>query len=222
MNQPPANQAPAWQPSPPSAQPAAGSLSGRRRRWPVRAGIAAALVIALLAGVVIGSVSSSNQSALDLAHRNLRTADQQLAAARSQVSDLRAQYSAAQAQAQQATTTANAKAQAAYAARKAALDKRARSLRRRAQEISAAEGQLKSSTISSDGVYVVGTDIQPGTYHTNGDGGQTDDECYYATLNSSSTNDIADNNNFDGPETVDVTGAYALAISGPCTWVKVG
>lgn len=95
-------------------------------------------------------------------------------------------------------------------------------MRQRARAISAAEGQLQSSRISADGVYVVGKDIKPGTYHTNGDGGQTDSECYYATLNSSSSNDISDNNNFDGPETVDVSGAYAFQINGPCTWVRVG
>jgi hypothetical protein len=92
----------------------------------------------------------------------------------------------------------------------------------RARTIRSAEGELQSSRISSDGVYVVGKDIKPGTYHTNGDGGQTDTECYYATLNSTSTSDISDNNNFDGPETVDVSGAYAFQINGPCTWVRVG
>jgi len=41
-------------------------------------------------------------------------------------------------------------------------------------------------------------------------------------LNSSNTSDISDNNNFDGPETVDVNGAYAFQISGPCEWVRDG
>lgn len=44
-------------------------------------------------------------------------------------------------------------------------------------------------------------------------------DCYFATLNSTDTGNIADNNNFDGPETVDVSGAYAFQISGSCTWV---
>ena len=68
-------------------------------------------------------------------------------------------------------------------------------------------GQVQSSSISSDGVYVVGQHIKPGAWHTNGDGGQSDDGCYYATLNDNtgSINSIA-NNNFDGPETVSVSG----------------
>jgi len=75
-----------------------------------------------------------------------------------------------------------------------------------------------ANTISQDGVYVVGQDIKAGTYHTPGDGGQGDDACYYATLGSTNTSNILDNNNFDGPETVDVSGAAAFQISGGCTW----
>ena len=78
-----------------------------------------------------------------------------------------------QTQAQQARATADAQAQASYAARNAALAARSKSLDQRAKAISTAEGQIQSSTISSDGVYVVGKDIPPGTYHTTGDGGQT-------------------------------------------------
>jgi len=34
--------------------------------------------------------------------------------------------------------------------------------------------------------------------------------------------DISDNNNFDGPETVNLNGVYAFQISGPCTWYRTG
>lgn len=59
--------------------------------------------------------------------------------------------------------------------------------------------------MSKDGVYVVGADIQPGTYHTTGarstaNGGQ----CYYALLSSTNTNDIIDNNNVTGPATITI------------------
>jgi hypothetical protein len=80
--------------------------------------------------------------------------------------------------------------------------------------VDAEAGQLQASSISADGVYVVGQDIKSGTWHTPGDGGQTGDQCYYATLTDDNTDDISDNNNFDGPETVDVSGAYALQIGG--------
>jgi hypothetical protein len=184
--------------------------------------MAVAVLVALLAGVGIGSASNSHAGALNIAHKSLRTANRNLSAARRQISTLQAEYSAAKTQAQQATTAADTKAKTAYAARNAALNARSRSLDRRARAVRVAEGQLQSSRFSSDGVYVVGKDIKPGIYHTNGDGGQTDNECYYATLNSSNTSDISDNNNFDGPETVDVNGAYAFQISGPCEWVRAG
>ncbi len=70
-------------------------------------------------------------------------------------------------------------------------------------------------------MYVVGQDIKPGVYHTNGSGDSGANDCYFATLNSTDTSNIADNNNFDGPETVDVSSAYAFEINGPCTWSRV-
>jgi hypothetical protein len=72
------------------------------------------------------------------------------------------------------------------------------------------------------GTRLVGRDIKAGMYHTNGSGNTGANDCYFATLNSIDTSNIADNNNFDGPETVDVSSAYAFEANGPCTWVKVG
>ncbi|HKN96660.1 MAG TPA: hypothetical protein VJX10_06060 [Pseudonocardiaceae bacterium] len=67
---------------------------------------------------------------------------------------------------------------------------------------------------SADGVYVVGQDIPPGTYHTPGGA-----QCYVAKLRSTNTDDIVDNNNFFGPETVTISSG-ALQISGGCVWSK--
>jgi hypothetical protein len=87
--------------------------------------------------------------------------------------------------------------------------------------VKALEGRIEASAISADGVYVVGHDIKSGVWHTSGDGGQGDDPCYYATLTSTNTSDIDDNNNFDGPETVSLAGVDAFEISGPCAWYRV-
>ena len=76
-----------------------------------------------------------------------------------------------------------------------------------------ANAQGQATQISSDGVYVVGTDIPGGTWHTAG--GQ---QCYEATLASTDTSNIIDNNNFTGPDTVSLAGAKAFDISGGCTW----
>jgi hypothetical protein len=107
------------------------------------------------------------------------------------------------------TATANAKAKADYASRVAAVKKLQRKLQRE-------QGIVESSKISASGVYVIGKDIPAGTYHTSGGG-----ECYYATLGSTNTSDILDNN-FNGPETVDVSGAFAFEIDGGCTWIREG
>lgn len=201
----------------------------RQSRWPRRVAIAAAVIVALLAGVGIGASSNSQTSALNKADAQLATAKRELAAERasngalhSQVGTLRSQYSSAKTAASHATSIADAKARTAWASRNAALDTRSKSLDLRAAALRRAEGMIQSSRISADGVYVVGKDIKPGVYHTSGDGGQTDNECYYATLGSTNTSNILDNNNFDGPETVDVSGASAFQISGPCTWIRVG
>ena len=73
--------------------------------------------------------------------------------------------------------------------------------------------QGEATQISADGVYVIGTDIAGGTWHTSGGS-----QCYEATLASTDTSNIIDNNNFTGPDTVDLSGAKAFEINGGCTW----
>lgn len=80
-----------------------------------------------------------------------------------------------------------------------------------------ANAQGQATQISADGVYVVGQDIPGGTWHTSG--GQ---QCYEATLASTDTSNIIDNNNFTGPDTVSLAGAKAFDISGGCTWQHEG
>ena len=71
----------------------------------------------------------------------------------------------------------------------------------------------QATQVSDDGVYVVGQDIPGGTWHTIGGS-----QCYEATLGSTDTSNIIDNNNFTGPDTVSLAGAKAFDISGGCTW----
>lgn len=71
-----------------------------------------------------------------------------------------------------------------------------------------------ADSINEDGVYVVGSDIPAGTWHTTGGS-----ECYYALLNSTDTSDIRDNNNFNGPATVTLHSG-AFQINGGCTWSR--
>jgi hypothetical protein len=79
-----------------------------------------------------------------------------------------------------------------------------------------ANAQGQATTIS-DGVWVVGKDMAAGTYHTSGGSGA---QCYYALLRSSNTQDIITNNISAGPQTLTTSGAYAVDLSGGCTWSR--
>ena len=204
-----------------------------RRRWPKRAGIAVLAAAVLLAGAGIGIGVNGDAGALASARAANVLLRGQMSTLTSRAGTLQGQLAAAQARARNAvaaaTAAANAKAASAYAARNAALSQQATTLKQQQatlaqqqQAVEAQMGELQKSQISGDGVYVVGKDIQAGVYHTNGSGNTGANDCYFATLNSTDTSNIADNNDFDGPETVDVSSAYAFEINGPCTWVKVG
>ncbi len=203
---------------------AARAASGRSRaRKPAL--IAAALVLAGAAfaageAQAVSARSSLSQARAQLAaaHGELTRTSGELASTDSQLASTRGQLSAAQATAQAARTAAaqaNARAQAGYAAAEARLAGQTR-------QLDTLIGDIQASAISADGVYVVGQDIKAGTWHTAGDNGMGGNSCYYATLNSTNTSDIIDNNNFDGPETVSLNGARAFEINGPCTWYRTG
>jgi len=126
---------------------------------------------------------------------------------------------AANARAANAVSAAQAAAKSDYAARNAALNREAATLQRQSQAIAAEKGELRANTIRADGMYMVGHDVKPGTWHTIGDGSASGGHCAYAVIGSANT--AQRNIYFDGPWTVDLSGAHAFAISGPCTWVRV-
>jgi hypothetical protein len=211
------------------------SAAPHTRRFPKRVGIVALAVVVLLVGVLIGASANNKSGELasaKTANASLRTQvtklNGQVSTLRGQVRGLHGQVATAQSQARNATSAASTKAAQAYAARNAALTQQSSALKqqqtalsRQQQQVKAQLGDIQASQLSGDGVYVVGQDIKPGTYHTNGSGDPGANDCYFATLNSTDTSNIADNNNFDGPETVDVSSAYAFEINGPCTWSRV-
>jgi hypothetical protein len=131
---------------------------------------------------------------------------------------LSSQVTAADARAANAVSAAQAAAQKDYAARNAALNREAATLNRKSQIIAAEIGELKANTIRADGLYVVGHDINSGTWHTVGDGHLSGDLCRYVIHGSA--NKSGPGIYFDGPETANLSGAYALEISGPCTWIR--
>jgi hypothetical protein len=79
------------------------------------------------------------------------------------------------------------------------------------------------TTMSQDGVYVVGANILPGTYQTAGENGSNGAGCYYALLSSTNTSDIIDNNIVKGTATITVgPGVKAVDTEGCKTWHRIG
>jgi hypothetical protein len=85
-----------------------------------------------------------------------------------------------------------------------------------------------TGTTFKDGTLVVGTDIQPGQYKTNGPPpenkiGNSTLPCSWARLSSLNTNDIIDAGLASGPTTIQVQASdKALETHGGCTWTKIG
>jgi cell division protein FtsB len=131
---------------------------------------------------------------------------------------LRSQVAAADARAANAVSAAQAAAQKDYEARNAALNREAATLNGQRQVIAAQIGELQANTIRADGIYLVGHDIKSGIWHTVGDGHVGGGLCRYVVHGSA--NKFGPGIYFDGPETLNLSGAYALEISGICTWMR--
>lgn len=88
-------------------------------------------------------------------------------------------------------------------------------------ELSDLQGQVSTAEagrFDGDGTYVVGEDIQPGTYRA-----AAQDGCYWARLSSLNTSDIIDNDNATGPVVVEVqAGDKAFLASGCSEFKKAG
>ena len=135
---------------------------------------------------------------------------------------LRSQLTAADARAANAVTAAQAAAKSDYAARNAALNREAATLKLQSQAIAAQTHPLcKHNTIRADGIYLVGHDISPGTWHTVGDGSASGGHCVFAVAGSANKSNDVQYIYFDGPWSVDLSGAYSFQIKGPCTWLRV-
>jgi hypothetical protein len=211
-----------------AGRPSTGKPS---KKWPRLLAVGGAIVLALGAGVGIGEVAhpavvsqvtyTASQAQAATLKGQVSTLKGQMTGLQSQVTDDNSAVSTAQSQAASAQQTANSNAAAAYKDREAALGDQEKTVQQQEATLKQQLGQVQASSISGDGVYVVGQDIKSGTWHTNGSGNAGANDCYFATLNSSDTENIADNNNFDGPETVNVSGAYALQLNGGCSWVLV-
>ncbi len=182
----------------------------KQRRWVKPVLFTVGAIVLLLIGVGIGAAGSSQASLVASQRAQITRLQAKLSTEQANVTSMQNKVTVAQQTAQDAVSKANAAAAAKYASREATVQQMQRKL---AREL----GTVAKSTISADGVYVVGTDIPAGIYHTTGGS-----QCYYALLNSTDTNNISDNNIVSGPATVNLNGVVAFNISGGCTWHKIG
>ncbi len=192
-------------------QPAPKQPPSKALRVPIIM-LAGVILIALGYGIGVSS-SATAQNTLTKVRHQLTTARSQFAHLKARLTTTERNLTAARSAATHATQLAARQ----YAADEAKLAAKEKTLAADQRAVKILKGQILSSAISADGVYVVGQDIKAGTWHTTGG-----NQCYYATLNSTTTSDISDNNNFNGPETVNVNGAYAFQITGGCSWVRTG
>jgi hypothetical protein len=216
---------------------------GHRRWLRVLALIAAALLIALVAGGVAAALRQNDlNKQQDRADTAVRRSDALKASSQEQarrIAALQAQLNARQVVIanQNRQLGSLRQAQAAAKRQQAALDKRQQQLDQRENALNARANTLNQeaqqqqqqtqntvappsaptqSTTFGDGLYQVGTDIPAGTYSTAG--GPT---CYWATLSDSNANSILDDHSGPGPQTVTVNAPY-FASNACGTWTKVG
>jgi hypothetical protein len=206
-----------------------------KTKWYLRSGIAVVVLVAL---IVVGSAGTS---AADKARTQRATLQTQLSAAQGKLkaakvreetligtsTQLQDQVSTAQQLQQTAESNAkNAEARALRDAKvklhssQAALDSRTAAVAAREAAVTAAEGQLNASQFGGDGLYAVGTDIQPGTYFS---AAPASGNCYTAVLTSPNTNDvggIVTNNNTAGQSIVTVSAGQYLEVTGCDPFVK--
>jgi hypothetical protein len=93
-------------------------------------------------------------------------------------------------------------------------------LARLQDQVSGVQQQIEDNTIPGDGTFVVGEDIQPGTYKA-----EAQDGCYWARLSGlgGDLGDIIANGNASGPVTIEVSpGDRALELSGCAEFVRQG
>lgn len=156
---------------------------------------------------------------------------EQLAASEEETDGLQRALRVAQAKARTAETRAKAAAEASLAPQRTALQQQTDAVKKleaavkqkeaavaaREQAVGTAEAEAAANTIDGDGTFVVGEDLQPGTYKSAGG-----DNCYWARLGSGGA-DIIDNNIGAGQAVVTVRPSdFALEVSRCAPFRKTG
>lgn len=176
----------------------AAAVEKKRRRWPW----ILAIISALLAGVGVGAVGKSDplgDRTAEVAQREIdATAREEALTDREQALDSR---------------------KAQLDQRNAALDQQSGDLARREQALLPKEQEAAKNIIKGDGVYLVGIDINPGTYRNSGGS-----SCYWkrASGTSGDFGEILANGNESGPAVVTIEASDVAFTSKRCgSWTLV-
>jgi len=183
----------------------------RTKRTPVLAlvatGAVAATAIATLGVLLAGQVGATNDLQAEFTSKSdnydsLRT---DWGKQNDTISGLRSKVGASELREENL-----AGAEAALSVRDAELTARSSALDTREGAIKGAEDVVAANTFAGDGTFRVGTDVQPGTYTS--DGGSN---CYWARLNATG-DDIIDNELSSGPAVITVQSSDGLIKTSRC------
>lgn len=198
-----------------------------RRAWANRYVAAAllallALAVGAAAGWSAGRNSDKPKNELAAAHRQI-AADRAAAQAGINRDEAAARAEISRQQDEAQSTLDDLRGQAADA-RSTVRDEKAKVASERSRlsklegQISGAKATIAANTVPGTGTFVVGSDIQPGTYRADASPG-----CYWARLSSLDTSDIVDNDNADGPVVIQILPSdKALETDGCSDFHKVG
>lgn len=204
-------------PPPPAQEPI------YQRRWVQLVG---AGVIGLVVGVGAGSASANtHQKDLDASKATNATLTSQLDSVKSTLTQTQGEVAAANQKAADAVQAATAQVKAhdaatrrKLAATKSSLDAQASRLKALQRKVTGEVHAYNANSIPGTGEFLVGKEIKPGIYHANASAG-----CYWSRLASLSTSNIIDNNNVDGPVTIQISASdTAFEDQGCATWHKIG
>ncbi len=174
-----------------------------RRRWVQLVG-AGFLGLILGGGLGGGDTSGAEQSGraqqlVAEAERRAASAEQQAAAAKE---------------------TARREVEKELAGQREQLKAQAAQVEERERKVTGQEAEAAASTVPGDGLFLVGSDIEPGVYKADP---SPSDNCYFARLSSTDTGDIIDNGNTSGPVVITVRRSdKALQLNGCAAFRKVG
>jgi hypothetical protein len=189
------------------------------RTWHLLVGVGAAFLIGAGIGAA-GTVQANSER--DDALERAEAAEERADTAEGEIADANERADNAEAEAREQAESDLADETAALDQRATEMDTRQADLDAQEADLAAREAQLNATLNGlqasqfTDGIYQVGRDIQPGTYHTDGSG----DSCYFALLGADGQ-DIIDNNIVNGPVTTTINSPY-FESNGCGTWTKVG